>query len=456
MPVRHECRYPNGNVLYRRLKKTYPRVVKGQGCFLYDSEGKEYIDACSGAYVSNLGHGVREVADALSEQARRLAYVNGTAFTHDAAEEAAEEIARLCPQGLDKVFFLLSGSDAVEAALKTARQYWAALGKPEKRKLIALTPSYHGSSLLALSASGRPDYQRAYKDWLVDVAHVPAPYPYRCPCRGKDLACHSCGAGALEKRILEEGPDKVAAFIAEPVGGSSTGVSVPRVEYHRKVRALCDKHNVLFIADEVLTGAGRTGYWSALEHYGVVSDMLLFGKGITGGYAPLSALVTTKQITDVFAQTTGSLPHNQTFSHFAVSCATSVATIRYMKTHGLIDRAAKMGAVMHEKLKPLLDHPHVGDVRGRGLLAGIEFVEDKATRMPFERRLRFAETFAQAAQDMGLMVWSNSGQADGINGDLAMIAPPFIVEEETLDRIVDLFRGALKATLNALEDNAGI
>ncbi len=423
---------------------------------LFDSKGKQYLDACSGAYVANLGHGVREVADSLSEQSRRLAYVNGTAFTHDAAEEAARAIAKRCPGDLDRVFFLLSGSDAVEAALKSARQFWSVLGKPKKRKIIGQTPGYHGSTLLALSASGRPEYQKTYADWLVDIPKIQAPYPYRCPCRGKDPACEPCSGALLEKRILEEGPESVAAFIAEPSGGSSTGASVPRREYFRTIRATCDKYDVLFIADEILTGAGRTGKWSALEHDGVVADMLLFGKGLTGGYAPLSALVTSKRIADVFARTTGSLPHNSTFSHFAVSCAACVAALEYMRKNQLIARCAERGRYLHQALAPILNHPNVGDVRGRGLLAGVEFVENKETRMPFERRVRFAETFRDIAQDMGLIIWPNAGQADGTNGDLAMIAPPFTISEGEIDKIVDLFQGALKATLENIRKDAGV
>jgi hypothetical protein len=447
MSDENECRYPNGNVLYRRLKKTYPRIVRAQGSTLYDADGTAYLDACGGAYVANIGHGVKEVAAALSEQAGRIAYVNGTAFTHDAAEKAASDLADLCAPGLDKVFFLLSGSDAVEAALKSARQYWAALGRPSKTRIISLTPSYHGSSLLALSASGRPSYQKLYGDWMVDVLRIPAPYAYRCACGGAGGECRGCSGKILEDRILEAGADNVAAFIAEPVGGSSTGCSVPSGDWMRNVRAICDKYDVLFIADEVLTGAGRTGTWSALEPYDVIADMQIFGKGITGGYAPLSALVTSKKITDVFARTGGSLPHNQTFSHFAVSCAASSAAIAYIRKNNLIERSAAMGRLLHEKMAVLLQHPNVGDVRGRGLLAGVEFVEDKASKRPFERSRRFTETFTDLAQGMGLVVWQNSGQADGVNGDLAMVAPPFVITEREIDKIVDLFGGALRATV---------
>ncbi|MEK7747436.1 MAG: aminotransferase class III-fold pyridoxal phosphate-dependent enzyme, partial [Elusimicrobiota bacterium] len=264
-----EYGYPRGSVFYRKLRKSYPRIVRGEGCFLYDEDGKRYLDACGGAFVANLGHGVVEVAEEMARQARRFGYVNGTAFTHEPVERLAAELASLNPKGLDKIYFLSSGSEAVEAALKLARQYWFESGKPEKHKIIALTPAYHGNTLLALSASAREHYKTFYKGWLVDVARVKAPYAYRCPCRGEGAQCPVCTGTALEEAILREGPQNVAAFIAEPVGGSSTGACVPRPEYFRRVREICDRHRVLFIADEVLTGAGRTGTWTAIEPYGV-------------------------------------------------------------------------------------------------------------------------------------------------------------------------------------------
>jgi adenosylmethionine-8-amino-7-oxononanoate aminotransferase len=442
--------YPDGQVLYRRLNKRYPRIVRAEGCWLTDDAGMRYLDACSGALVTNLGHGNAAVARAIGEQAARLAYVNGTAFTHDAVEELAAEVAALSAEGLDRTLFLCNGGDAVEAALKIARQYWAESGRPEKRKIVALTPSYHGNTLLALSVSARPGYRDLFRDWLVEVERAPAPYPYRCPCRGESEECPACSGSAVEEAFLRAGPETVAAFIAEPVGGISTGASVPRPDYWKRVRESCDRHEVLFVADEVLVGAGRTGSWSALEPYGVAPDFQIFGKGISGGYAPLSAMVTSRRILDVLAAGSGAPLHNQTFSHFPVSCAAGLATLRELKAQGLVARCASIGKVLFQRLAELLEHPHVGDIRGRGLLAGIEFVEDKASRKPFDRSLRMAETLAETAQQVGLVVWPHGGQVEGAGGDLILVGPPFIISEDEISELVARLRKALDLTLEKL------
>ena len=432
------------HVFYRRLARRLPRIVRAEGCYLYDDAGRRYLDACGGAFTVNAGHGVAEIADAASEQARTLGYVNGTAFTHDPVEELAAEIARLSPGGLDLVYPLGSGSEAVEAALKLARQYWVEAGRGGKRKVLSLAPSYHGNTLLALSASARPHYSAFFEDWMVEVPHVPAPYAYRCACRGTPPHCAACSGAAVEAAILEAGPDTVAAFIAEPIGGSSTGASVPIPGYWRRVREICDRHQVLLVADEVLTGAGRTGTWSALEPYGVTPDILTLGKGLAGGYVPLSAVVTTRTIGDVIAGGSGALAHAQTFSHHPVLCAVGVATLRYLRERRLVERCAEMGGVLHRRLEELRELPLVGDVRGRGLLAGIEFVADRGTREPLPRSAAFAETFTLAARDAGLVVWPNIGHADGRSGDLVMLAPPFVVTEDQIDEMVELFAGALR------------
>ena len=304
--------YPDGHVHYRKLTRSYPRVVRGEGCWLYDDEGKRYFDACGGAFVSSLGHGNAEVAEAMARQARTVGYVSGMQFTHEAGEALATLLASLAPGDLDTVYFLSSGSEAVEAALKLARQYWVERSRPGKHKVIALSPAYHGNTLLALSASAREHYKTYYREWLVDVKRIPAPYAYRCPCGGSD-ACPVCNGSALEEMIEREGAESVAAFIAEPVGGSSTGASVPRAGYFRRIREICDRHEVLLVADEILCGAGRTGSWSALEPFGVVPDIMTLGKGIAGGYAALSAVLAPRRIVDVLARGSGSLLHAQTF-----------------------------------------------------------------------------------------------------------------------------------------------
>jgi adenosylmethionine-8-amino-7-oxononanoate aminotransferase len=440
-------KYPESHVFYRKLTRQHPRIVRGEGCYLYDDTGKRYLDGCGGAYVVNVGHGVSEIAEALACQAGRVAYVSGTAFTHDAVEQLAQEIARLCPGDLDLVYPLGSGSEAVEAALKLARQYWIESGRPGKHKVLAFAPSYHGNTLLALSASSREQYKATYREWLVQVVRAPAPYPYRCACSGRPPLCPVCNGDAIEEAILRAGADSIAALIAEPVGGSSTGVSVPAADYWRRVHSICQRHDVLLVADEVLTGAGRTGTWSALEPYGVVPDIMVLGKGISGGYAALSLVVAPRRLVDVLARGSGSFLHAQTFSHHPTACAAGVATLEYLRRHRLIERCAAMGRVLHERLRELLALPCVGDVRGRGLLAGVEFVEDKTTRKPFPASVHFADAFAATALDLGLTVWPNAGQLPNGTGDLAMLAPPFIIDEDQIEAMVTLFGQAVERTV---------
>ena len=447
-------RYPSSHVFYRKLGYEYPKIVRGEGCWLIDSRGKRYLDAVGGAYVANLGHSNPHIADSIAEQCRQFGYLSGTMFTHGPVENLADELAETLPGDLSKLYFLCSGSEAVEAALKLARQYWVEQGRPSKHKIIALSPGYHGSTLLALSASAREAHKAPFKPWLVDVHRIPASYPYRCECGGRGPACPVCSAAVLEEAIEQLGADTVAAFIAEPVGGSSTGASTPRPDYFKRVREICDRHDVLFIADEVLVGVGRTGTWWAIEPYDVAPDIMTFGKGISGGYAALSGIAAGQRIVDTIAEGSGSFVHAQTFSHHPVACAAGVATMRYLKKHKLVERCAQMGRVLHDRIRLLGDLPHVGDVRGRGLLAGIEFVEDKSSRSPFPRSLKFAERFADAALDAGLTVWPNVGHADGVNGDLVMVAPPFIITEQEIAEIVGRFTMALAKTTASLSVRA--
>jgi adenosylmethionine-8-amino-7-oxononanoate aminotransferase len=434
-------RYPRSPVFYRDLRRDYPVAVRGEGVWITDQHGKRYLDAAGGAFVVNVGHGIAEIAAAMARQAETLAYVNGTAFTHDAAEELARGLVELTP-AFDKVYILSSGSEAVEAALKLARQHWLEVGRPSKHRVIALTPSYHGNTLLALSASARGHYRTAFGDWLVEVHHVPAPQPYRCDCAGSP-SCATCSGSVLEQAILELGSESVAAFIAEPVGGSSTGAVVPRDDYWRTVRAICDRHDVLFVADEVLSGAGRTGTWTAIERCGVAPDIMTMGKGIAGGYAPLSVVLTSRRVVEPIAEGKGALLHAQTFSFHPVACAAGVATLAYLRAHALVARAATIGAVLHERLEPLRRLPNVGDVRGRGLLACLELVENTETKAPFARVRRMAERVTHAAQEEGLIVWPNVGHADGTNGDLLLLAPPFVITEDEIDETVTRLEKAL-------------
>ncbi|MFO0750460.1 MAG: aspartate aminotransferase family protein [Myxococcota bacterium] len=435
-------RYPESAVFYRTLDRELPLITHGEGCWLVDADGRRYLDACGGAYVANLGHGVSVVADAVADQIRKVAYVNGTAFTNEPVEALAAELRPLSPRGLDFAYFLSSGSEAVEAALKLARQHWVESGRATKHKIIARTPGYHGNTLLALSASAREHYKKMYGPWLVPVHLIPAPYPYRAAAGSPAMT-----GEALEAAILAEGPDTVAAFIAEPIGGSSTGGSVPPPDYWPTIRAICDRYDVLLVADEVLTGAGRTGRWLASEHFELVPDILTMGKGLSGGYVPLSAVLTSERVLRPIARGSGAFKHAQTFSHTPAITAAGLAAVRHIKAHGLVARAAALGEVLHRKLAPLRDRDGVGDVRGKGLLAGVELVADKATKAPFPRAQKLAETLVAECLAEGLVVWPNVGHADGDNGDLVMFAPPFVISDGEIDELVARFRRGLGRAL---------
>ena len=431
--------YPDTSVFFRKLRWEYPRITHGKGAWLFDDAGRKYLDGCGGAFVSNLGHGVSEIGDAMAAQAAKLAYVSGMTLSHTAVEELAGELAALAPGGRNhdwKVYPLSSGSDAVECALKLARQYWSEQGLASKSKIVALAPAYHGNTILALSASAREHYKTQYGGWLVDVIRVPA-----------------YDAAALEQVLVAEAAS-IAAFILEPVGGSSTGALVPPNGYLRRVRELCNTYRVLMVADEILVGAGRTGTWSSLEPDAVVPDIQILGKGIAAGFAPLAAVLAPKRIVDVFAEGSGALNHAQTFSHHAVSCAAGTATIRYIRKHGLLDRCARLGATLHARLQELSHLGNVGFVRGRGLLAGIELVEDKASAAPFPRAAHVVESLVRVGLDNGLVVWPNVGHVNGTDGDLALLAPPYTIGEDEFDQIVDRLGTAIEATVKSLRVRA--
>ena len=443
------------HVFYRKLDHDLPRIVRGEGVYLYDEDGKRYLDGSGGAMVCNIGHGVEEIAEAIGAQARRLSYVNGTAFTNEPAEALADLLVSKAPKGIDRVYFLSSGSEATEAALKLARQYHVERGELERRVIIAQTPGYHGNTLLALSASARAHYRTMFGPWLTDVLMIDAPYPYR----SKSNADTVRSASALEEAIVHAGPSNIAAFIAEPIGGSSTGASVPPKEYFAHVREICDRYGVLFICDEVLTGAGRTGTYFGLEHFrdtsgnAIVPDIITMGKGLNGGYAPLSAMLTKSSIVGTIASGSGNFMHAQTYSHNPLACAAGLAVQKYIENHNLVTRAAQVGIQLGERLARLkTETPNpaatvIGDIRGIGMLWAIEFVRDRETKQPFPRDVHFAETLVEQAKNRGLVVWPNVGHADGKNGDLIMIAPPFTILPKHINEIAESLQDALVGAL---------
>jgi adenosylmethionine-8-amino-7-oxononanoate aminotransferase len=443
-----EYRYPLGNVLYRNLQRSFPLIKYGRGAYLYDLKGKKFLDGSGGAAVVNIGHGVREVVEAMSAQAGKVAYLSGLQFTHFPVEKLAEQVAEFLPFPDGKVYFLTSGSEAIEASIKLARQYWVEMGKSGKYRVISRKPSYHGNTLAALALSARKHYQEAFRPMLPKSARIHAPYCYRCPWDKAYPTCQMKCAYELETEIQKLGRDKVAAFVTEVIGGSSTGASVPPAEYFQIVRKICDKNEVLLIADEVMTGVGRTGKWLASHHFDLVPDIIVMGKGLTSGYVPISAVASKKSLIDVLFKHGKSFLHSQTFAHHPVACAAAVATINRLRRNSLVQYCARIGDVLLKRLGGLRSYPHVGDVRGRGLLIGIEFVKDKKRKKPVPRAQKYAERFVACALEKGLILWPNIGHADGTNGDLVMVAPPFIIT----DREVSLLEEKLASVLAEMEE----
>jgi hypothetical protein len=424
-------RYPESSVFYRRLDRSFLLAVRGEGSWLVDEKGKRYLDASGGAMVANLGHDVADVVQAVAAAGASLGYVNGTQFTHWAVEALADELAEVLPEPLAYSYFLASGSEAVEAAVKLARQYWCEVGRPDKWKVISRVPSYHGNTLLALSLSGREHYRKTFGPLLLDLPRIPAPDPYRDPD-----GPGSTGE-ALEDEIDRQGAETVAAFLAEPILGSSAGAVVPTEGSMRRIAEICRKHEILWIADEVLCGMGRTGRWLACEHFGVVPDVVVLGKGLNAGVVPLSAVVAGREIVAAIAKGSGAFNHAQTYSHSPAICAAGYATVQRLKSDRLVERAASLEPIFLGTLDALRRYPVVGDVRGKGLLAAIEFVADRETKEPFARTERFAERFTAQAFDQGLIVWPSVGHVDGERGDLIMLAPPLTV---SLDELAELGR----------------
>jgi adenosylmethionine-8-amino-7-oxononanoate aminotransferase len=439
---------PASFVFHRKLRHPLPWVVRGQGCWLIDAAGRRYLDGSGGALVANLGHDLEDVARAVAAEIRRLGYVSGAQFTHGAVEELAVVLADLLPRPLEVSYFLSSGSEAIEAAVKLARQLQLERGQPGKWKVISRIPSYHGNTLAALALGGREHYRRTYGPLLLDFPRIPAPDPYRDP-EGPG----STGA-ALEEEILRQGPDTVAAFLYEPIGGSSSGAVVPSPRYVDTVFATCRRHDVLVIADEVMCGMGRTGRWLAAQHFPHVPDIAVLGKGLNAGAMPLSAVLARREHVELLRRGSGAFNHAQTYSHHPAACAAGVATVRRLQEERLVERVAEREPRFQAALAPLRDHRLVGDVRGKGFMAAVELVADRAEKRPFDRARRVAERLADAAFAAGLIVWPNAGNVDGERGDLVMLGPPFVASDDELDEIGRRLGRALDTLAGELESEA--
>jgi len=437
-------RYPQGSVFYRNLHYSFPLVTHGRGMYLFDENGKRYLDASGGAAVVNIGHGVRELGEALGSQAEKVGYLNGMQFSHPPVESLSKKISDFLPFAEGRVHFLSSGSEAIEASIKLARQYWAERGYTNKYRVISRKPSYHGNTLAALSLSAREHYKKIFEPMLMESCMIPAPYCYRCFCHAEYPSCEIKCAYELEKAVLKIGEEYVSAFLTEVIGGASTGASVPPPEYFPIIRKICDDHGILLIADEVMTGVGRTGKWLACHHYDFKPDIIVLGKGLTSGYFPLSALAAKKTIVDSIYDRDKSFLHHQTFSHHPVGCAAGLATLKYIESKNLLENGSRAGSLLMEELSSLIDHPHVGDIRGKGLMIGVEFVQEKKKIKPFPRKRRYAENFFSTGINRGIVLWPNVGHADGENGDLILLAPPLIINQDEISLIVNILKEILE------------
>jgi adenosylmethionine-8-amino-7-oxononanoate aminotransferase len=437
------------HVFPRNSRQSLPVAVGAEGCFLIDAAGKRYLDASGGAAVSCLGHGDAEVIGAIKAQLDQLAYAHTGFFTSEPAEALADLLIAEAPQGLERVYLVSGGSEATEAAIKLARQYFVETGEPQRARLIARKQSYHGNTLGALSAGGNEWRRAQFGPLLLDVSHIDPCYEYRL--RREDESAEAYGlraAQALEDEILRVGPETVMAFIAEPVVGATMGAVPPAPGYFKRIREICDRYGVLLILDEVMCGMGRTGTLYACEAEGVAPDILCIAKGLGAGYQPLGAMLSTGAIHDAIAGGSGFFQHGHTYMGHPTAAACGLAVVRAILDRGLLERVRVQGAALETRLAERLgQHPHVGDLRGRGLFRGIELVADRETKTPFDPSRGLAGKVKKAAFEAGLACYPMSGTLDGRHGDHVLLAPPFIISEGELDLLVERLAGAIDAVV---------
>lgn len=438
-------KHPQGHVFYRKMAHHYPVIQRGEGVYLYDTEGRRYLDASGGPLVVNVGHGVGSIADAMAAQAHSIAYVHGNQFTTSAVEDLSERLAARVPIPDPRFFYLSSGSEAVETALKFVRQVQLARGELGRDRIASRWGSYHGMTLGALAASGKPSMRNLYATMFRDMPHIDPPYCYRCPFEATYPACDLACAQRLETEILRQGPERMAGFIAEPVSGATLGGVVPPNGYWPLIRAICDRYGLMLIADEVLSGFGRTGAWFAIEHFGVMPDIIALAKGACGGYFPLSIIGVRGADVEEVRQSYGDFNHGGTFSHHAVGAAAALATMDYLENHDLIAAGARLGAYLGHKLQAsLADLDSVGDVRGIGMIWGVEFVADRETKAPYSVDAHFSDRVCERCMELGVLFYAGRGGVDGVHGDHLMVAPPYVVTVQQIDLVVETLRQAIQ------------
>jgi adenosylmethionine-8-amino-7-oxononanoate aminotransferase len=428
------------------MGRDLPIVERGEGALVWDTAGARYIDAAGGAIVVGVGHGDRTVIDALTRQADQISYVHGTQFTSRALEDYAELIAPLLPVDDARIYPVSGGSEAVETALKIARAYFVATGQESRHKVIARAGSYHGNTLGALDASGRDMLRAPYEPWLGRTIHVPAAYEYRCRLESHPRACGASHSEILDATIRREGPDSVACFIAEPVVGAALGAVPPPPDYWSAIVEVCRNHGVLLIVDEVMTGFGRTGTMFAGEHWGIEADILAAGKGASSGYWPFGFAACSEEIFSALART--GFTHGFTYSHSVVGAAVGRAVLERLRGDDLVGASLDKGELMLKMLDDAVgDHPNVGDIRGLGLMLGVELVADRDTKTPFRRQQKVTERILASAQERGVLLYPSTGGADGRNGDVIMLGPPLVITEDQMQQAVDTLTVAMNGVL---------
>ena len=434
-------------LLHRNANVTPPRAIGGDGVELVDSAGKRYLDASGGAAVSCLGHGHPDVRAALHRQLDQLAYAHSGFFTTEVAERLADRLVADAPAGLAYAYLVSGGSEAVEAALKMARQYFVEIGQPQRRHVVARRQSYHGNTLGALATGGNAWRRAPFQPLLFETRHIAPCYAYRLQRDGESEAAYAARAAqGLEDEILALGPETVMAFVAETVVGATAGAVPPVGDYFQRIRAICDRYGVLLILDEVMCGMGRTGTLHACAQDGVAPDLLTIAKGLGGGYQPIGAVLLSQRIFDAIAGGSGFFQHGHTYMGHPMAAAAALAVQEVVQRDGLLANVRAMGALLRARLDArFADHPHVGDVRGRGLFLGVELVADRAAKAPFDPARKLHARVKREAMARGLMVYPMGGTIDGVAGDHVLLAPPFIVTAAQIEAIVERLGDAVDA-----------
>ena len=435
---------------HRSLLRNPPHAVAGDGAYLIDDSGKRYLDACGGAAVSCLGHSHPDVIAAVQKQVEKLPYAHTSFFTTDVLEELADTLVEGAP-GMGKVMLLSGGSESVEAALKLSRQYFLESGEPDRHLFIARRQSYHGNTLGALAVGGNEWRREAFRPMLIEGHHIAPCFEYRerLETETQDEYCERVSA-ELETKIIELGPENVAGFVAETVVGATAGAVVATPGYFRRIREICDRYGVHLILDEVMCGTGRTGSMMAYQQEHIIPDIVTMAKGLAAGYQPAGALLCRSEIVDTIRSNSGFFQHGHTFMGHATAVAASLATLQAIKNENLLENVVKRGKQIRAGLRDALaDHPNVGDIRGRGLFIGVEFVADRETKEPFDASLKTHNKVQKAAMDNGLLCYGMGGTIDGRRGDHVLIAPPYNLSESQQKEVVDKFTASATQSVPA-------